>query len=71
MEDPRVLGDLEVTTIQPYQAVKSYHCPGCGRAIPPGTGHVVVVPVAAVDLRRHWHKGCWAQLLRRPHRTGA
>ncbi len=45
--------------IQPYQATKTYLCPGCNRDITPGTGHIVAVPPEAVDLRRHWHKGCW------------
>ncbi len=45
--------------MQPYQATKSYLCPGCNRDIPPGQGHMVAVPVDAPDLRRHWHRGCW------------
>lgn len=53
--------DVEVRRIQPYQATKTYLCPGCNRDIPRGTGHVVVVPRTAPDLRRHWHKGCWTQ----------
>lgn len=59
MEDPEMLGDLEVRFIQPYQATKAYTCPGCHREIPQGLGHMVVVPVEAPDLRRHWHRGCW------------
>ncbi len=59
MENPETLGDLEVRFIQPHQALKSYLCPGCNRDIPGGLGHVVVVPVDAPDLRRHWHRGCW------------
>ena len=51
--------DAETRVIQPYQATKTYLCPGCNRDIPPGTGHVVAVPLEAADLRRHWHKGCW------------
>jgi hypothetical protein len=51
----------EVQRIQPYQATKTYLCPGCNRDIPPGTGHVVAIPVEAPDLRRHWHHGCWAR----------
>ena len=43
--------------IQPYQATKTYLCPGCNRDITAGTGHVVAVPVDAPDLRRHWHGG--------------
>ncbi|MDE0928913.1 MAG: hypothetical protein OSA06_09185 [Acidimicrobiales bacterium] len=66
MENPEILGELEVRFIQPYQATKEYLCPGCHRDIPAGLGHVVVVPVKAIDLRRHWHRGCWER--RRPGR---
>jgi hypothetical protein len=58
--------EVEVRAIQPYQAAKVYRCPGCGRDIPVGTGHLVVVPVEAPDLRRHWHRACWTQRSRRP-----
>jgi hypothetical protein len=51
---------LEVRRIQPYQAAKDYLCPGCEQMIPAGTGHLVVVPLDAPDLRRHWHHGCWS-----------
>ncbi len=54
-----------VRPIQPYQASKTYRCPGCESTIPPGTGHVVVVPEDAPDLRRHWHRGCWYKERRR------
>lgn len=44
----------------------TYTCPGCHRAIPPATPHVVAWPVLkpllsaeAVDERRHWHTDCW------------
>jgi hypothetical protein len=47
-----------VRRVQPYQATKTYRCPGCDHPIPPGTGHVVVVPRQAED-RRHWHCACW------------
>jgi hypothetical protein len=60
--------DAEVRAIQPYQAVKTYVCPGCNRDIPPGTGHLVVVPREAPDLRRHWHRGCWLARHRRRSR---
>lgn len=56
---PHWLDDVEVRFVHPYQAVKAYLCPHCNRNIPSGTGHVVVVPREAPDLRRHWHKGCW------------
>ena len=54
-----------VKPIQPYQARKAYACPGCETVIPPGMGHVVVVPTETPDLRRHWHRGCWFKELRR------
>ena len=57
--DPSDTDDAEVRYVQPYQATKTYRCPGCGRDIPPGTGHMVAVPPEAPDLRRHWHRGCW------------
>lgn len=53
------LDDVEVRFLQPYQAIKAYLCPHCNRDIVAGTGHVVVVPREAPDLRRHWHRGCW------------
>lgn len=58
-------GDEFVRPVQPYQARKPYTCPGCEIEIPPGTGHVVVVPEHAPDLRRHWHRGCWFKEQRR------
>jgi hypothetical protein len=51
--------EVEVRRIQPYQATKRYICPGCGRDIAIGQGHLVAVPVEAPDRRRHWHHGCW------------
>jgi hypothetical protein len=53
--------EVDVRRVQPYQASKTYLCPGCNRDIPPATGHVVAVPIDAPDLRRHWHHGCWAR----------
>lgn len=62
-------GEVEVRRVQPYQAVKTYRCPGCDHEIPPGEGHVVVVPVDDAAGRRHWHRGCWhRQERRRPPR---
>lgn len=58
-------GDVEVRRVQPYQAVKTYLCPGCNQEIGLGVGHVVVVPHEAPDLRRHWHHACWANRDRR------
>ena len=57
--EPDRFGEVEVTRISPYQATKSYTCPGCNQEIPPCTGHVVIVPLQAIDLRRHWHTPCW------------
>lgn len=54
-----------VHPIQPYQARKSYGCPGCESVIDVGVGHVVVVPQDAPDMRRHWHRGCWYKERRR------
>jgi hypothetical protein len=53
--------EVEVRHVQPYQAVKTYRCPGCDHEIRPGTGHEVVVPLEAPDQRRHWHSPCWAR----------
>ena len=58
-------GPLTVQRVQPYQARKTYVCPGCNQDIPPGLGHLVIVPEQAPDLRRHWHHGCWAHRERR------
>ncbi len=63
--EPFADDELEVRTVQPYQAVKTYLCPGCNQDIRPGTGHLVVVPLPAPDLRRHWHRGCWQHRHRR------
>jgi hypothetical protein len=51
--------DVDVQHMHPYQATKSYRCPGCDHEIGPGIGHEVVVPRDAPDLRRHWHTPCW------------
>lgn len=54
---------VEVRHVQPYEAIKRYRCPGCDHEIPLGTGHKVVVPMDAPDLRRHWHTGCWNRVV--------
>ena len=64
VENPEAFGELTVRFVQPYQADKTYQCPGCNREIPEGFGHLVVTPVESPDLRRHWHRGCWNR--RRP-----
>jgi hypothetical protein len=56
---------VEVRRVQPAQALKTYLCPGCQQEVKPGTGHLVVVPLDAPDLRRHWHNPCWAMRDRR------
>lgn len=56
---------VTVRRVQPYEAHKTYVCPGCNRDIPRGTGHVVAVPADAPDLRRHWHRPCWERRDRR------
>jgi hypothetical protein len=58
-------GDDEATVrrVQPYEATKTYRCPGCDHPIPPGTGHVVVVPADPTE-RRHWHRACWERAVR-------
>jgi hypothetical protein len=58
------LEDVEVRTMHPYQAAKRYVCPGCHHDIAAGTGHLVVIPRRAPDLRRHWHRGCWIRQVR-------
>jgi hypothetical protein len=55
--------------MQPYQAVKTYRCPGCDHEIAPGVGHEVVVPQDAPDERRHWHTSCWRRVEGRRPRT--
>jgi hypothetical protein len=56
---------FEIRRLHPFQALKTYLCPGCYQDILPGTGHLVVVPVDAVDERRHWHRSCWEHRHRR------
>ena len=59
-------GEVEVRRVPPYQAAKTYRCPGCNQDIAARTGHVVVVTLEAPDLRRHWHTPCWERRDRRP-----
>ena len=59
------LDDEVIHPVQPYQAVKTYTCPGCESTIETGVGHLVVIPQDAPDLRRHWHRGCWYKERRR------
>jgi hypothetical protein len=57
--DPILGLAAQIRLVHPYQARKAYRCPSCGHAIAAGTGHYVVVPIEAPDLRRHWHRSCW------------
>ncbi len=57
--DGELYGPIETRRIQPYEARKTYICPGCQQDIPQGMGHLVAVPQDAPDLRRHWHHQCW------------
>ncbi len=67
---PEVAGH-EVRRVQPYEARKVYRCPGCNQDIGIGIGHLVVVPLDAPDLRRHWHRSCFDfRQRRRPGRVG-
>ena len=57
-----------VRHVQPYEAVKTYRCPGCDHDIRPGEGHEVIVPPRDPGARRHWHTGCWRRAEKRLHR---
>lgn len=59
-------GEWMVRSISASRAGKTYVCPGCFTAVPPGTAHLVVwsedhIYGAAAGLaeRRHWHSNCW------------
>ncbi len=66
--DPYLKMAVTVSRVHPFQAVKEYLCPSCSHEIAPGVGHVVVIPIEAVDLRRHWHSGCWEKRNQRRNR---
>lgn len=64
----KVDGDWVVRHLTGAGAAKTYTCPGCHRAVMPGTAHVVAWPVekpllseSAIDERRHWHTLCWTR----------
>ena len=65
VDEDGAAGEMEVRAVQPYQARKAYLCPGCNQDIGVGVGHVVVIPLDAPDLRRHWHRSCWQHRSRR------
>lgn len=59
-------GGVSYTVRQIRGSEKAYTCPGCHRAIPPGSAHIVAWSnehlfgaEAAIAERRHWHTGCW------------
>ena len=66
--DPLTGQTAEFRRVQPFQASKEYVCPGCNQEVKAGTGHVVVVPLSAPDLRRHWHGPCFDRARRHGHR---
>ncbi|NNE96964.1 MAG: ATP/GTP-binding protein [Acidimicrobiales bacterium] len=64
LADPSDAPDTEIHFVSAADASKDYLCPGCGREISVGQGHLVAVPASAPDLRRHWHRGCWERRMR-------
>lgn len=58
-------GRLSIRHVQPRSATKPYLCPGCEGVIPAGRFHLLIMPEADPDLRRHWHHGCWYKEQRR------
>lgn len=59
-------GDWMVRSITAKNAEKTYICPGCSTAVPPGIAHLVVWKddhlfgaAAGLAERRHWHSNCW------------
>jgi hypothetical protein len=62
---------VDVRHVQPYEADKTYRCPGCDHEIGPGVGHEVVVPRERPDERRHWHSGCWHRAARQGERASS
>lgn len=51
--------------VRQVQGDKPYRCPGCDHEVRSGLSHLVVVPLADPDERRHWHTECWRSELRR------
>ena len=66
--DPLTGYTASLKAIQGYQATKNYICPECNDIITKGSPHLVIVPIDAPDLRRHWHNYCW---IRRQNRIPA
>ncbi len=68
-------GDWVVRQQPGAGTTKIYRCPGCDQEIAPGTPHVVAWPAdginVGIDERRHWHRACWQNRLRRGPSRGA
>lgn len=62
---PEPLSGWEIRLMSGATARKRYTCPDCGGEIAPSVGHVVAWPEGRNDERRHWHKHCWRQFVRR------
>ncbi len=62
--DPLTGTMAEFRRVQPFQARKDYICPGCNQEIRVGAGHIVIVPLAQPDMRRHWHTPCFERARR-------
>jgi hypothetical protein len=62
-------GDWVVRPVPGAGTAKAYRCPGCDQEITPGTPHVVAWPADGINVgieeRRHWHRACWPNRLRR------
>jgi hypothetical protein len=62
-------GDWVVRAVPGAGTAKAYRCPGCDQEITPGTPHVVAWPADGINVgleeRRHWHRACWTNRLRR------
>lgn len=59
--DPLTGWEATLRAVQGFQATKAYICPECNDEIKIGISHMVVVPIEAPDLRRHWHTYCWTR----------
>ena len=60
----------ELRVVQPYQALKTYRCPGCDQEIFPRTLHLVTWPAGSPEQRRHWHRACWNRHVAELERAG-
>jgi hypothetical protein len=58
-------GDWVVRLVTASGAVKTYRCPGCDQEIRPAMPHGVAWQVDDADNRRHWHRPCFDNRLRR------